>query len=249
MNNRHLNEDIIEDALRSDADLSERLENLTDSSDFVVSSESDEFVHDSDADRDVIPDQPSTSQGRRFSPSRIFSSSSSERDDNEPPRRKSKGRPMVDKVRGRGRGRPRVVTMPVPINPEAEMSDFGDGNDKNDLVWKEIYENSDSPPSHLFSFSELPGPKHYPPPNARPIDYFCLFFTTAFLQTIMKETNIYAQQYTNDNEISVTNNIRNCTKGHKSSVRRLTLNWSLVTVYFLTEQAETRQTGYVCSKL
>ncbi|KAG8271466.1 hypothetical protein J6590_061683 [Homalodisca vitripennis] len=50
------------------------------------------------------------------------------------------------------------------------------------------------------------------------------------------------QQFTYSVSFS-TVKIRECSCiGHNSSVRRLTLNCSLVTVYYLTEQAETRRT-------
>ncbi|KAG8260899.1 hypothetical protein J6590_086401 [Homalodisca vitripennis] len=42
---------------------------------------------------------------------------------------------------------------------------------------------------------EQPGPRHGPPNNARPVDYFNLFFTQTLLTTFVTWTNLYASNY------------------------------------------------------
>lgn len=44
-------------------------------------------------------------------------------------------------------------------------------------------------------FFEHPGPKRCPSHDAKPIDYFYLFFTGALLQTFVSQTNLYVAQY------------------------------------------------------
>lgn len=44
-------------------------------------------------------------------------------------------------------------------------------------------------------FFELPGPKHTPPGDAKPIDFFDLFFTAPLIKKMVVETNRYAAQF------------------------------------------------------
>ena len=49
-------------------------------------------------------------------------------------------------------------------------------------------------------FTSVPGPKHAPPPEANPIDYLNLFFTDNFMDTIVTETNRYADQWVDSHQ-------------------------------------------------
>lgn len=44
-------------------------------------------------------------------------------------------------------------------------------------------------------FTGVPGPKHAPPANSKPISYLDLFFPEAFMADVCKEINRYAEQY------------------------------------------------------
>lgn len=50
------------------------------------------------------------------------------------------------------------------------------------------------------TFSEVPGPKHAPPPDAKPIEYFNKFFSVSLFTTMATETNRYAEQFFNSRE-------------------------------------------------
>lgn len=47
------------------------------------------------------------------------------------------------------------------------------------------------------TFSEVPGPKHAPPPDAKPIEYFNKFFSISLFTTMATETNRYSEQFLN----------------------------------------------------
>lgn len=72
------------------------------------------------------------------------------------------------------------------------------------------------PPTNVFSkttnnFFETPGPRCAPPPDATPITYFNLFFTTSLLETIVRETNRYATQFFASHTVSNNSRVKRWT--------------------------------------
>ncbi|XP_023241866.1 piggyBac transposable element-derived protein 4-like [Centruroides sculpturatus] len=84
-------------------------------------------------------------------------------------------------------------------------------NDDDDEDYQEVLspEQSSSLP---FTFLELAGPKHMPPPDSPPIVYFNLFFTMTLLNLIVTESNRYAQQVINGMGNNVPPALKNWTK-------------------------------------
>ncbi|KAL8597800.1 hypothetical protein ACOMHN_004915 [Nucella lapillus] len=82
---------------------------------------------------------------------------------------------------------------------EPSSSDSGgDGEDDNadqgvNGLWLPIL--GEDPGPNPIVFTAVPGPKHPPPQDARPIDYVNLFFPPAFVGRIVEETNTYSQQW------------------------------------------------------
>uniref|UniRef100_A0A1B6H1M9 PiggyBac transposable element-derived protein domain-containing protein n=1 Tax=Cuerna arida TaxID=1464854 RepID=A0A1B6H1M9_9HEMI len=69
-----------------------------------------------------------------------------------------------------------------------------DPNNPDYMEWTPANEN-DPGFDHNIGFFEQPGPKHCPPHDAKPIEYFFLFFTIHILTKFVSETNRYATQY------------------------------------------------------
>ncbi|XP_015591323.2 piggyBac transposable element-derived protein 4-like, partial [Cephus cinctus] len=46
-----------------------------------------------------------------------------------------------------------------------------------------------------YSFTEVPGPQHPPDSEAKPIEYFSIFFSISLISTMVTETNRYAHQF------------------------------------------------------
>ena len=44
-------------------------------------------------------------------------------------------------------------------------------------------------------FIAVPGPKHAHPPQAEPIDYINLFFTDELINLMVRQTNVYSDQW------------------------------------------------------
>ncbi|XP_023210296.1 piggyBac transposable element-derived protein 4-like [Centruroides sculpturatus] len=65
-----------------------------------------------------------------------------------------------------------------------------------DEVYVEVLPPEQSLPA-TFPFNELSGPKHMPPPDSHPVEYFHLFFTFTLLSLMVTETNRYAKQVIN----------------------------------------------------
>jgi hypothetical protein len=63
------------------------------------------------------------------------------------------------------------------------------------LEFSLVDENCDNCCPTNFNYAEIPGPKHAPPTNADPIDYFNLFFTQTLWNIFVPETNRYAEQF------------------------------------------------------
>lgn len=61
--------------------------------------------------------------------------------------------------------------------------------------WKIVSEENDLGNVTEHGFYEQPGPRHCLANNARPIDYFYLFFTETLLTTFVTMTNLYATRY------------------------------------------------------
>ncbi|XP_023216792.1 uncharacterized protein LOC111619320 [Centruroides sculpturatus] len=81
-----------------------------------------------------------------------------------------------------------TITQPAaPSDSDDEMED----EDYSEIL------SPEEPCPLPFSFQELSGPKHMPPPDSPPIAYFYLFFTSNFLPLMVKETNRYAWQVKN----------------------------------------------------
>lgn len=67
--------------------------------------------------------------------------------------------------------------------------------------WLDVEQDTVLPKPHV-PFMENVGPKHMPPRDAPPIGYFNLYFTASFISIIVTETNRYAQQFLENNDIS-----------------------------------------------
>lgn len=95
-------------------------------------------------------------------------------------------------VQQRPRGRPKGMsnTSRTQNNPPYPVIDDD---------WEEVNLESDCGKSTQFPFFENPGPKHCPPGDAKPIDYFNLFFTLNLLTMFTNQTNLYATQYLQSN--------------------------------------------------
>ncbi|KAI8500688.1 hypothetical protein Bbelb_215060 [Branchiostoma belcheri] len=91
-------------------------------------------------------------------------------------------------------------------NDDGDSHDSADSSDEDDHdggpgdvrgVWMPVMEDDPGPaPVH---FTAIPGVKHPPAGNARPIEYFDLYFTPAIIDRIVTETNRYAQQWIDAN--------------------------------------------------
>ncbi|KAG8230691.1 hypothetical protein J437_LFUL010768 [Ladona fulva] len=91
---------------------------------------------------------------------------------------------------------------PRVIDDSGEDDVFSDDNVHSDdadstqsLEFSIVDENSDNYCPSNFTYSEIPGPKHVPPPNVDPIDYFNFFFTGSLWNIFVLETNRYAEQF------------------------------------------------------
>lgn len=152
------------------------------------------FGDDIDADPDYIPsdlhttsdeeniiDQPSTSRGR---PTVL------------PPKR-PRGRPKTSTQVPHNRP---VLENNIPVNPviteggENVTEDNAIGNIEP-VIWEPVEEGNDPGIDETFIFDEIPGPKHCPDGNSKPIDYFYLFFTVNLLTRFVDMTNLYARNY------------------------------------------------------
>ncbi|CAK9827575.1 PiggyBac transposable element-derived protein 5 [Anthophora retusa] len=71
-------------------------------------------------------------------------------------------------------------------------SEFGENSATAIEGWEEVFQDTDNPPEAHHKFQEIPGPNHTLPRAAAPIAYFYLFFTDILLETIVNETNAYA---------------------------------------------------------
>lgn len=89
------------------------------------------------------------------------------------------------------RPRPRQIDRSV-LSSSSNESD-GEDNIDND-IWISMNESRPNNFIHDFEYHETPGPKHCPPVDSRPIDYFRLFFTESLLGIFVTETNRYANQ-------------------------------------------------------
>ncbi|XP_023236395.1 piggyBac transposable element-derived protein 4-like [Centruroides sculpturatus] len=72
--------------------------------------------------------------------------------------------------------------------------------DSDDELEDEVYLKVLPPEQSLsapFTFLEQSGPKHMPPSDSHPIEYFNLFFTVSLLSLMATETNRYAKQVIN----------------------------------------------------
>lgn len=65
------------------------------------------------------------------------------------------------------------------------------------IEWTRVDDGNDPGYVHDFTYNEIPGPKHAPHSDAKPIEYFNLFFTLGLLNTFVLRTNQYAMQYIN----------------------------------------------------
>lgn len=166
----------------------------------LTSSDIVDFLDNSDDDPDYIPDvearrsQPGTSGLQN--PSNIqnrpvprpFVRSSDEESEPEVVGLVVNRRVRQRVVGNRGRTRPTV----------RQRQASPDSSD-----WEEIDDGEDVGYVNSFNFGEQSGPKHCPPQNSSPIEYFNLFFSLALLETFVRETNRFAHQFLNSStEIS-----------------------------------------------
>ncbi|KAL8568889.1 hypothetical protein ACOMHN_061465 [Nucella lapillus] len=83
-------------------------------------------------------------------------------------------------------------------NKPSSSDSGGDGEDDSadqgvNGLWLPIL--GEDPGPNPIGFTAVPGPKHPPLQDARPIDYVNLFFPPAFVGRIVEETNTYSQQW------------------------------------------------------
>ncbi|KAL8623690.1 hypothetical protein ACOMHN_004755 [Nucella lapillus] len=74
-----------------------------------------------------------------------------------------------------------------------EHGDQGDAVPAVGGVWLPVL--GEDPGPAPIPFTAVPGPKHLPPPESKPIDYANLFFPPALVDKIVQETNLYARQW------------------------------------------------------
>lgn len=79
--------------------------------------------------------------------------------------------------------------------PAIDIGEARARQDDPESSWDEIIENEDSGFQHSFQYAELPGPKHCPPQDSKPITYLNLFLTSTLISTFVLETNRYATNY------------------------------------------------------
>lgn len=86
---------------------------------------------------------------------------------------------------------------------QSESDTEQSGNDIDELEWIEI--GAPEPDYvHNIPFLESVGPKHCPPKNSKPMDYFNLFFTVPFLTMLATETNKYSVNFFRNNACNIS---------------------------------------------
>ncbi|GFR88292.1 PiggyBac transposable element-derived protein 4 [Elysia marginata] len=73
----------------------------------------------------------------------------------------------------------------------------GDDIDVEDGIWTSIM-GEDAGPQDI-PFIAVPGPHHAPPPEADPVDYTNLFFTYGLINLMVRQTNLYSDQWVRAN--------------------------------------------------
>jgi hypothetical protein len=100
-------------------------------------------------------------------------------------------------------GRPRKqntkTIRSTVLNPNSKTKSKKKPESPESSDWEELESDNDPDYEHNFRYSELPGPKHCPPQNSNPIEYFNLFFTINLISTLVTETNRYAEQFFRNN--------------------------------------------------
>ncbi|KAG8269639.1 zinc finger protein [Homalodisca vitripennis] len=168
---------------------------VSDISNLGHSSDSSSDVDDTDVDPDFDPNEAGTSSGNRglgltHNFSRYISDSDSDGSDNDDPIRN----------RQHMQSRPRLPAHPIGLNesempPNEEINTSSESEDE--MGWIEVTEANDHlhRPDQIFSFHELPGPKHCPEKDSPPCSYFKLFFTDSLIDIIVQYTNKYAREF------------------------------------------------------
>ncbi|KAG8261581.1 zinc finger protein [Homalodisca vitripennis] len=178
---------------------------LEDDSDVVVSdseTESEESsslgYENTDSDPDYHPELPSTSNtSRPRLDNLLFRANDHLSSEDDAPDIgldfESLPRPRPN-LQTRPRGRPSNVGL-------YQLSETSSSDSEDGMGWDEVEMDGNIGFCHQFSFDELTGPKHAPPRNSSPSNYFKLFFTTALLETFVKYTNKYATEYINKSQL------------------------------------------------
>ncbi|CAK9832789.1 PiggyBac transposable element-derived protein 4 [Anthophora retusa] len=73
--------------------------------------------------------------------------------------------------------------------------EFGENSGTAIEGWEEVFQDTDNAPEAHYKFDEIPSPNHTLPRAAAPIAYFYIFFTNILLETIVNETNAYADNF------------------------------------------------------
>ncbi|XP_023213149.1 piggyBac transposable element-derived protein 3-like [Centruroides sculpturatus] len=97
------------------------------------------------------------------------------------------------------------------VTPSTSAAHYDSDDEMEDRDYREVF-SPEEPQPFPFSFREVPGPKHMPPPDSPPIVYFYLFFTSTLLSLMVEETNRYAQQVLNGMGNNVPSYLKNWTK-------------------------------------
>ena len=92
--------------------------------------------------------------------------------------------------------RARRIYSNSETSEEISQDEDNDSDTEEFLMnFSEVTVTNDTQYSPRPLFLETTGPKHMPPNSSKPIDYFNLFFTHEFLDTLKIETNWYAKQF------------------------------------------------------
>lgn len=176
----------------------------------IESSSSDEsLVDDTDSDPSYEPNTSNVSSNTScIIPNRYLSSDSVDTYSVDDPRPGPSDVRVPPHARPRPRGRPPTTSHSISDGDTESEPELHD-NDSDG--WDDIVENNDPGYVHNFTFNELPGPKHCPPRNSPPIDYFDLFFSLTFLNVLATQTNNYARNFIDVNRarLSIHSRARN----------------------------------------
>lgn len=157
---------------------------------FLIESESEDTEDD---DSDVVDD---TDEDPDFEPHNLDHISSDEDEQPSTSTGRPRGRPPRPSTSTQSGSRPRRRRS-TPANFDGSIYNVFSAIGEEDAVagWSVVCDENDPGNETDHPFFEQPGPKRCPSHDAKPIEYFYLFFTSTLLQTFVNQTNLYAAQY------------------------------------------------------